>query len=320
MLLSLAAVGLALAALVRTSAGTCVSRPGGPRRSISRPCCSSPSPRSPSSSTCGRSGTVRRAARWAPRRPRSRSAPRPSSVSGLRDDPSRATAAARSDPGPVAGSTGQPTRARSRGTSPPPGSARDLPNARVRSPGGLDPSDLGDGEAARCRAPTRRRARDEGHAVSGHDCALDRLLEAELEMDVEVSEPQAGGSSSPSMHGPNTGAGLHHDQRLLAQLVERQSSGRRSDAPGGQTSTTSSRKKVSNETERCLRAAPTTPSSSSRRATSSTMRCVSWTDSATVSSGCCRWNSQRSRVTTFAPGPVDAPISSRPRAGRPPRR
>ena len=54
------------------------------------------------------------------------------------------------------------------------------------------------------------------------------------------------------------------------------------------------------------------PSSSRRSATSSTIRCVSPTVSATCTPGLCCWNSQSSSGTTIAAGPVEAPIVSSP--------
>ncbi len=68
----------------------------------------------------------------------------------------------------------------------------------------------------------------------------------------------------------------------------------------------------SKRTARWRRAAPTMPSSSSRSATSSTTVCVSCTSSTTWTAGWACWNAQRSRGTTIAAGPVEAPIASSP--------
>src|SRR5207253_1791993 len=58
--------------------------------------------------------------------------------------------------------------------------------------------------------------------VAGHDCALHGFLEPELEVDVEIAQAHAGPTKLLLDHRANAGAGLHHDQRLIAELVQRQ--------------------------------------------------------------------------------------------------
>ena len=78
----------------------------------------------------------------------------------------------------------------------------------------------------RARRPGRElrldgRARDERDAEPGEDRAAHRLLEAELQGDVEIAQPLAAPAELVLEQLPNAAALLHHDQRLLAQLVER---------------------------------------------------------------------------------------------------
>ncbi len=49
---------------------------------------------------------------------------------------------------------------------------------------------------------------------------LDGLLETELELDVEIAEPEAGGAKLVLHHLSNPGPLLHQDHRLLAQVVQ----------------------------------------------------------------------------------------------------
>jgi len=63
--------------------------------------------------------------------------------------------------------------------------------------------------------------RDEADAVAGGDGALHRLLQPELEPQVEVAEPGADPAQLVLDHLTHARALLHGDQRLLAKLVER---------------------------------------------------------------------------------------------------
>src|ERR687895_97240 len=64
------------------------------------------------------------------------------------------------------------------------------------------------------------RAGDEADAVTGSDRALDRLLEAQLEADVEVAQARPGLPELVLDHLADPRSLLHDDQRLVAQLLQ----------------------------------------------------------------------------------------------------
>ena len=91
---------------------------------------------------------------------------------------------------------------------------RDLPR-------GVEPLHASGLEGAGREIGLDRGARDEGDAVAGGDGRLHGLLQAELETGLEVAQPRAGATQLVLDHLAHARALLHHDQRLLAQLVER---------------------------------------------------------------------------------------------------
>ena len=78
-----------------------------------------------------------------------------------------------------------------------------------------------------------RGARDEGHAVARLHRAPHGLLQPELEPYVEVAQPDAAPPQGVLDDLPDSRALLHEDQRLLAQLVERDRCVRRTGDPAG---------------------------------------------------------------------------------------
>ena len=155
----------------------------------------------------------------------------------------------------------------------------------------VDPLDPRLGERARRELRLDRRARDERDAVAGLHRAAHRLLQPELEPDVEVAQPHAEPAQlvldDPGGR-PRPPASRSASRRAARRAAIVRPANR---WPGGQTRTTSSYENGSNCTPRWRRDAPTIPSSSSRSATSSTTVCVSCTSSATRTPGCSRWNS-----------------------------
>ena len=102
--------------------------------------------------------------------------------------------------------------------------------ARRRAAGGarerdlalrVEPFDLRGRERAGRELRLDRRAGDERDAVAGLHGAPHRLLQPELEPDVEVAQPRAEGAQLVLDDLADAGALLHHDQALVAQLVER---------------------------------------------------------------------------------------------------
>src|SRR4051812_12502084 len=84
-----------------------------------------------------------------------------------------------------------------------------------------EPFDSRGGERAGGKIGLDGRAGDERHAVPGFDRGDHGLLQAELETDVEIAQPDADTAQLVLDHLPDAGAVLHHDQRLRADLVER---------------------------------------------------------------------------------------------------
>ena len=70
-------------------------------------------------------------------------------------------------------------------------------------------------------------------AVAGLHGAPHRLLQTELEPDVEVAELRAERPQRILDHLPYAGAFLHHDQRLVRELVERDRAAGERDDPEG---------------------------------------------------------------------------------------
>src|SRR5919109_5120326 len=102
---------------------------------------------------------------------------------------------------------------------------RERPSARTHQRDlarGLEPLHLGGGERARGQLRLDGGARDEAHAVARGDGALNRLLQAELEPDVEVAQARSRMPELVLDHLAHTRSFLHHDQRLFAQLLERE--------------------------------------------------------------------------------------------------
>ena len=76
-------------------------------------------------------------------------------------------------------------------------------------------------ERARGQLGLDRRAGDERDAVAGLDGAAHRLLQPQLEADVEVAQPRSERAQLVLDDLADAGALLHHDQALGAQLLER---------------------------------------------------------------------------------------------------
>ena len=95
--------------------------------------------------------------------------------------------------------------------------ARTSETSRTR----LSPRTRASAERPRRELLLDRGARDERDAVAGEHRAPHRLLEAELERNVEVAQPFAALAQLVLEQLAHAAALLHHDQRLVAQLVER---------------------------------------------------------------------------------------------------
>src|SRR5439155_14144261 len=85
----------------------------------------------------------------------------------------------------------------------------------------LHPLDACLRERARDERRLDRRARDERHTEAGLDGCAYRLLQAELEAHVEVAKPDAYRAELVLDRFAHARSVLHEDERLLAQLVER---------------------------------------------------------------------------------------------------
>ena len=291
-------------------------------------------PLAPRSPCRGRSRSRRRA-RGSRRRPRR---PRPRPQPGRTAPPSRRRSAAPAARSAASARSPRAAAARPRTSSSRPASSsspqrtitRRAPRARRRrtprrrawatgpeartsaiSRTGSSPSTRAAASVPAASSASIAELRDERDAVAGDDRALDRLLQAELEPDVEVAQPRARAPQLVLDHLTHAGALLHHDQRLLAQLVQR-------DGAAGEPVARQRREHDPVAEERLEddaappREAPTTPSSSARSATRAITCCVSEIWRSTRTSGWRCWNSHRSSGTTVPPGPVDAPIASVP--------
>src|SRR5215211_547889 len=84
----------------------------------------------------------------------------------------------------------------------------------------LEPLDSSLGDRALGQVGLDRRAGDEAHAEAGAHRDPHRLLDSELEPDVEVAQPDARPAQLVLDHLPDAGALLHQDQWLALQLVE----------------------------------------------------------------------------------------------------
>src|SRR5438093_696225 len=87
--------------------------------------------------------------------------------------------------------------------------------------GNPEEADAARREAPRLQIRRNGRAGDEGDAEAGLDRAPYRLLQPELEPDVEVAEAGALTTQLVLDHLAHPGALLHDDERLAAELVER---------------------------------------------------------------------------------------------------
>ena len=117
-------------------------------------------------------------------------------------------------------------------------------------------------------------------------------------------------------HLPDAGALLHHDQRLAAQLVERDRPARERGGPAGRRGRPRRGRTARSATPRCRAGGADDAELELAVARRARRRvCVSETDERDVDvRDAARWNSQRSSgTTTVPPGPVDAPIASVPR-------
>ena len=85
----------------------------------------------------------------------------------------------------------------------------------------LEPGDARFDERAGGEVVLDRRARDERDAVAATHRARHGLLQAELEPHVEVAQPRPGAAQLVLDHLAHARALLHHDQLLVAQVVER---------------------------------------------------------------------------------------------------
>ena len=85
----------------------------------------------------------------------------------------------------------------------------------------VEPLDLRRGQRARRELRLDGRARDERDAVAGLHRAPHRLLQPELEPDVEVAQPRPDRAQLVLDDLADAGSLLHHDQALAAQLLER---------------------------------------------------------------------------------------------------
>src|SRR5204862_6836203 len=95
-------------------------------------------------------------------------------------------------------------------------------------PGGVESLDAGDGERAGSEVGLDRGAGDERHAVTRRDRRARGLLQPKLELGLEVAQARARAAQLVLDHLAHTRSFLHHDQRLLAQVVE-------PDRPAGKT-------------------------------------------------------------------------------------
>src|SRR5581483_9432747 len=102
--------------------------------------------------------------------------------------------------------------------------------ASLGAAGGADEQDLAlerqafearFGEGARVEVALDRGARDERHAVAGADGRRDRLLQAELDSHAQLAQPHPRATQLVLGELADAGAVLHHDQRLVGQLGER---------------------------------------------------------------------------------------------------
>ena len=85
----------------------------------------------------------------------------------------------------------------------------------------MDTFDPGRDERSRCELGLDRRARDERNPETGLHRASNRLLETELEPDVEIAEARPGSPQLVLDDLSHPCTFLHHDQLLGTQLVER---------------------------------------------------------------------------------------------------
>ena len=167
------------------------------------------------------------------------------------------------------------------------------------------------GERARRERGLDRGARDEGDAVPAWTA---RVPTPGGRAPAGRRGPSAACRASQLVldHLPHARALLHEDERLRAQLVERDGlTGEAVVGRAGEDDLVAEERlerDASDAAERRRRCRARARGS----ATSSTTVCVSETRERDAHAGCARWNSQSSSGTTVPPGPVDAPSSSVP--------
>ena len=156
-----------------------------------------------------------------------------------------------------------------------------------------------------------RRARDEGDAVAGLDGASHRLLQPELEPDVEVAQARADRAQLVLDDLADAGALLHHDQALAAQLLQRDGPPRERMAGRAREDDLVVEERL--EGDRAVAAGRADdPELELARGDALDHRLRVGDRQRDRTPGCSRWNSQSRSGTTMAAGPVDAPSCSSP--------